>query len=1078
MGGLFGGGGGGAKVPKYTGIQMQTSAQGLPIPIVYGANRIGVNLIWYNDFKRHAHSAGGKGGLMGGGKGGQTYTYTAAVIMGLCEGAITGIGKVWADKNKPTLTKLNLTLYTGTAAQVAFGYVTTKHPSEARTYAYTAYLASSNYNLGSSPNLPNHNFEVRGLFHGSLSPYSANDVNPADFIPDVLTNTRYGAGLSAGESGDVTALRAYTQAAGLWFSPVLDSQETGGSSLDRWAQICNSWIFWDGTKMRYLPLGDEAISANGATYTPVTTIVYALGPDDFVLDDPNSNPVDVDISDPADAWNTVNVSIKDRDNKDYANVNVEAKDQASRDGFGRVVGPSIGSGEICDLAVGNTIANLLLQRNLYGRRAFAFKLSWEFILLEVGDLVSLTEPGIGLNAFPVRVREISEDDSGLLSIVAEEYPAGIAAAASYNTAGAGGTGNVDTGVDPGDVNAPAVIEPSSALTAGVAQIWIGLSGGVNWGGANVWASLDDITYSQIGVITESARQGTLTATLASHADPDAVNTLAVDLAMSVSNIGTVTHADADAVPPLTLSLVGDEMVAFGAASLTGTYAYDLTYLRRALYGTAAAAHSAGALFTILDDAALLKFNLPASYVGATLYLKFVSFNIFGGAVQDISTLTPTVYVPAGTGFFIAPPTSVTLTRSLVTQADGTTIIQMLVGWTASAGPLLANYDVQFSIDAGATYTPAGTAGATAVSFPIKPAVPSTNYLARVRAVAQGGVNVSAWATSSSVSSGALAAGVPSAPAGLAVAAASLGYAATWAAPTDHTITVFKIYQVAGPAGAFGSAVLVGSVAAPGTSFSRSGLAAGSVYTVFLVATNAVGDSPPTSGIDVTPTSAGGSSALIAAGLTATGTNQATAYAIIADVSIFTTVAAGAPNAGARLPAAPGRYKVLNRDGANALPVYPPSGGTIETLALNAAATVPAIAGETEFSSADGVAWFVGAQTIENRFSFPGAMSAAGASPSVPLAIAVAQTVPANFSGTVGAALTAATSASNVFNVGYYRAGVPTNIGTVTISNTGTITLSTQAAVVLNVGDLFVVTGPASADVTLADFAFTISTTRN
>src|ERR1700761_4820310 len=96
--------------PALSGLQVQTSAYGKVIPIVYGTTRIAPNLIWYGDFVATPHtsnssSGGGKGGVTGGGggKGGggsgsTTYTYSAAVALGLCEGPIAGIGNVWASK--------------------------------------------------------------------------------------------------------------------------------------------------------------------------------------------------------------------------------------------------------------------------------------------------------------------------------------------------------------------------------------------------------------------------------------------------------------------------------------------------------------------------------------------------------------------------------------------------------------------------------------------------------------------------------------------------------------------------------------------------------------------------------------------------------------------------------------------------------------------------------------------------------------------------------------------------------------------------------------------------------------------
>ena len=80
------------------GVRVQTSVLGVPKPIIYGRNRIAGNLIWYGGFSsRPINSKGGKGGLFGaGGKAGnQTYDYGATVIIGICQGPITGVGSVW-----------------------------------------------------------------------------------------------------------------------------------------------------------------------------------------------------------------------------------------------------------------------------------------------------------------------------------------------------------------------------------------------------------------------------------------------------------------------------------------------------------------------------------------------------------------------------------------------------------------------------------------------------------------------------------------------------------------------------------------------------------------------------------------------------------------------------------------------------------------------------------------------------------------------------------------------------------------------------------------------------------------------
>ena len=77
---------------------------------------------------------------------------------------------------------------------------------------------------------------------------------------------------------------------------------------------------------------------------------------------------------------------------------------------------------------------------------------------------------------------------------------------------------------------------------------------------------------------------------------------------------------------------------------------------------------------------------------------------------------------------------------------------------------------------------------------------------------------------------------------------------------------------------------------------------------------------------------------VAPGLTATGTNQATAYAITAADNEFTTVASGT---GAILYAgSPGDEQWVYNAGANALTVYPPSGSNLNSLTTNAGAQIP------------------------------------------------------------------------------------------------------------------------------------------
>lgn len=451
---MTGGGTNASAQTKYTGLQLQTSAQGVPRILLWGKTRIAPNIFWYNSFKADKQSSKGAGGK-GGSKGSGNYTYTAAVMLGLCEGPIHGIEAIWADQTTYLtggLAKLNLSICGGmsgppygTATQPVWSYLTSNYPAQALAYATLAYVSSPEYKLGSSAALPNHNFEVAGVLAYSMTAHGApgGDANFADIIPDFLTNPQYSIGLDLAsiDSASLAQYKTYCEAQGLFFSPALTQQEQVSQILDRWASLSNTWIFWSAGKLKFVPLGDSAITANGVTYTPNLTIVYDLTYDDFLATkvrqgsssgDGSSKtgdggPIQVTRADPADAPNHVKIEVMDRGNA-YNSTPVEWQDQGLVDQFGQIDASTTQAHEICVLSIAETVAQLIGQRAAYIRNTYASKLGYEFSLLEPGDLVSLSDPHIGLNQFPVRIQSIDEDDSGNLSIVAEEFPGAIGTA--------------------------------------------------------------------------------------------------------------------------------------------------------------------------------------------------------------------------------------------------------------------------------------------------------------------------------------------------------------------------------------------------------------------------------------------------------------------------------------------------------------------------------------------------------------------------------------------------------------------------------------------------------------------------
>ena len=86
----------GQSVGKLNDLHIVGSGYGAMIPIVYGTARIGGNVIWATNLVEHTstHTEGGKGG---GGVEVTEYTYTASFAVGICEGPIAGIKRIWAE---------------------------------------------------------------------------------------------------------------------------------------------------------------------------------------------------------------------------------------------------------------------------------------------------------------------------------------------------------------------------------------------------------------------------------------------------------------------------------------------------------------------------------------------------------------------------------------------------------------------------------------------------------------------------------------------------------------------------------------------------------------------------------------------------------------------------------------------------------------------------------------------------------------------------------------------------------------------------------------------------------------------
>ena len=660
----------------YNSIRVQTSSEGVVIPVIFGTNRVTGNLIWSGDFKALAHdNSQGKG--MGGGGESTSYTYKASFILSLAEGTIAGIGKAWKGKKNYATLPATLTLKTGTYPQAAWSFLTTSHPTEALPYPGIAYVCAPNFKLGESNDLPAFSFELKGL--NILS--GTDDADAADVITQIISNVKCGLGLSQSLI-DVADFSDWCRASGLLISPAFTEARSAAEAINDILDATFATArLHDGATIQFIPYGDGAESGNGKTWTPALTPVANLNDDDF-LEDTSRDPVTVTRKSPAEAYNSARIEYLSRGNA-YNPAIVDKHDQGAIDLYLPRPDDVKQMHMICLSTAANKLTQLRLQRGLYVRNEYKFSLGWEHDRLEPMDIVTLTDSGLGLSLYPVRITNIEENEDGARDFTAEDLATGIGSVAAYTTeAGAGG--GADHNVDPGNVNTPVIFDAPGRLTLTGHEIWAALSGGANWGGVDVYISTDDTTYQWLFRQMGPSRYGTLSALLASGSDPDTAHTLAVDLTVSAATLLSGTQADAD--NGVTLCLVDSEMITYQTASLTDVSKYSLTYLRRGFNGSAVASHALGATFIRLDET-LVKIPIDASMVGKVLYFKFASVNTFEAGEQDLSSVTAYSHTY---GASISYPPSPTWNDGACTFTDDFPVLT----WNGVTGPNVVGYEIR------------------------------------------------------------------------------------------------------------------------------------------------------------------------------------------------------------------------------------------------------------------------------------------------------------------------------------------------------------------------------------------------
>jgi len=157
---------GGGSEPVETGrvdrLRLTGAGSGSAIPRVFGRMRVGGQVIWCSDFVEDVNVSGG------GGKGApkapevREYSYSVSLALGLCEGVIGRVGRIWADGQEIEPGSLTMRVYDGGADQQPDPRMQAElGPDVVPAYRGLAYVVIEDLALGRFGNrIPQFSFEV------------------------------------------------------------------------------------------------------------------------------------------------------------------------------------------------------------------------------------------------------------------------------------------------------------------------------------------------------------------------------------------------------------------------------------------------------------------------------------------------------------------------------------------------------------------------------------------------------------------------------------------------------------------------------------------------------------------------------------------------------------------------------------------------------------------------------------------------------------------------------------------------------------------------------------------------------
>lgn len=153
---------------RLAGLKVQASQEGAPVPIVYGRFRVSGQVIWASRFNEITtkRTVGGKGGRRV-----IERSYTISFAIGLAEGPIDGLGRVWVNGDLLDLSTLSHRLYLGSESQMPDPLIEALEGlDDAPAFAGLAYVVFEDFAVSAyGDRIPQFSFEIMASPRASVA---------------------------------------------------------------------------------------------------------------------------------------------------------------------------------------------------------------------------------------------------------------------------------------------------------------------------------------------------------------------------------------------------------------------------------------------------------------------------------------------------------------------------------------------------------------------------------------------------------------------------------------------------------------------------------------------------------------------------------------------------------------------------------------------------------------------------------------------------------------------------------------------------------------------------------------------